>query len=151
MITTRPYYAGSPAPQLREPSAIPTSSMRSPSFMATPPTSSAPSDVSGVSAQLTNIELSSILQGPDFLGYEGNAEVHGHHSSMSPTSPSTYYNHNASTLCNCLRDPSNYQTMLELSLRLRKAAKVLGQYPLHQAGKYCLLNQCLVELDTLTA
>lgn len=40
--------------------------------------------------------------------------------------------------------------MLELSLRLRKAVMVLGQYPLHQADGYCLLNEKLAEFDVLT-
>ncbi|KAF9058784.1 hypothetical protein BDP27DRAFT_1432293 [Rhodocollybia butyracea] len=53
--------------------------------------------------------------------------------------------------CSCLLDLSTYQTMLELSLRLRKAVMVLGQYPLHhQADGYCLLNEKLAEFDILT-
>lgn len=53
--------------------------------------------------------------------------------------------------CSCLSNLPAYQTMLELSLRLHKAAMVLGQYPLHQAGGFCFLNEKLAELDAITA
>lgn len=48
-------------------------------------------------------------------------------------------------------DAHTYQTMLELSLRLRKAAEMLSQYPRHQADGNCMLNRRLVELDTSIA
>lgn len=52
--------------------------------------------------------------------------------------------------CGCLQDPANYQIMLELSLRLRKASDVLGQSPTHRLGEGCCqLHQRILELDLL--
>ncbi|OCH92278.1 hypothetical protein OBBRIDRAFT_459493 [Obba rivulosa] len=50
--------------------------------------------------------------------------------------------------CGCLNDPANYSAVLELSLRLRKAAFILGQYPKHTAGpSHCALSNSISELD----
>jgi len=51
--------------------------------------------------------------------------------------------------CGCLREPSNYHVMLELSLRLRKASDVLSRSPIHRLGGYhfCLLHQTISNLD----
>ncbi|KAE9407343.1 hypothetical protein BT96DRAFT_986640 [Gymnopus androsaceus JB14] len=96
----------------------------------------------------TSIGLSSILpQSPDFIDYEASTDMHQQFSSVEAINSR---HHNMMQPCDCVRDASNYQTMLELSLRLRKAAGILGQYPAHQAGSYCLLHQTLLELDALT-
>ncbi|KAE9402959.1 hypothetical protein BT96DRAFT_990788 [Gymnopus androsaceus JB14] len=90
-------------------------------------------------------------QSPQFSGYEDNAEMDQHLGSVSATFSPYSCNHDTLQPCSCIMDASNYQTMLELSLRLRKATRTLGQYPRHQAGGYCVLNQNLMELDALTA
>ncbi|PPQ67245.1 hypothetical protein CVT25_005829 [Psilocybe cyanescens] len=52
--------------------------------------------------------------------------------------------------CSCLHDPASYNTMLELSLRLRKASDILGQSSSHHNGGYCHLHQRISELDSFT-
>lgn len=131
----------------------------SPSMFTTPATSPSAygtDDASAsASAELTNVDLRSFLTSvPPFIGYEDNVELpQQQFSSGMPATSSSPYHNSTQTVppCNCMNDASNYQTMLELSLRLRKAVGTLSQYPLHQVGGYCLLNQCLVEFDNLTA
>ncbi|TFK44751.1 hypothetical protein BDQ12DRAFT_717903 [Crucibulum laeve] len=50
--------------------------------------------------------------------------------------------------CGCLHESSSYNVVLELSLRLRKAADILARSPSHQLSGGCLLNQRISELDT---
>lgn len=117
---------------------------------ATPPSDNGLSHVTinDGSGELTGMDLSSIFaQGPPFTGYEDNANAHGQYGNNVAATKSPCY---AVQPCNCLLDASNYQTMLELSLRLRRAAGVLEQFPLHKAGGYCHLQQSLSELDSLT-
>jgi|SRR6267142_981441 len=52
--------------------------------------------------------------------------------------------------CGCLTEAANYYAVLELSLRLRRAADVLSRYPLHSEGSTCLLKQRIADLDVLT-
>ncbi|KAK7053334.1 hypothetical protein VNI00_003960 [Paramarasmius palmivorus] len=52
--------------------------------------------------------------------------------------------------CSCLSDTETYNALLELSLRLRKAAQVLGQSRCHRIGSQCALNQRIAELDAYT-
>lgn len=52
--------------------------------------------------------------------------------------------------CGCLTEGSSYNVVLELSLRLRKAADTLSRSAYHYLGSnYCALNQRIMELDTL--
>ncbi|KIK67359.1 hypothetical protein GYMLUDRAFT_37461 [Collybiopsis luxurians FD-317 M1] len=88
-----------------------------------------------------NMDLGSIFDPSQFTGYEDNVNAI-QHSVKSP-----YCNAQS---CNCVLDATTYHAMLELSLRLRRAAGLLAQSPLHQAGGYCLLNQRLAELDAIT-
>ena len=54
--------------------------------------------------------------------------------------------------CGCLNDPATYNAILELSLRLRKAADILGRSTHHAPGtSNCLINQNIVELDRFTS
>ncbi|KAI0300997.1 hypothetical protein B0F90DRAFT_1720780 [Multifurca ochricompacta] len=53
--------------------------------------------------------------------------------------------------CGCLLESANYHAVLELSLRLRHAAEVLNQHPLHSKGSLCLLKQRIAELDAYTS
>lgn len=50
--------------------------------------------------------------------------------------------------CGCLHDPTNYNVVLELSIRLRKAADILARSASHHMGSNCLLNQRISDLDT---
>lgn len=52
--------------------------------------------------------------------------------------------------CACLTDPANYHALLELSLRLRRAADILSQSSHHCGGSYCHLLHRIAELDRLT-
>jgi hypothetical protein len=49
--------------------------------------------------------------------------------------------------CGCLSEAANYHVVLELSLRLRRAAEVLNSHPLHSESSMCLLKQRVAELD----
>ncbi|KAG1732219.1 uncharacterized protein EDB91DRAFT_1206138 [Suillus paluster] len=52
--------------------------------------------------------------------------------------------------CGCLTEGSSYNVVLELSLRLRKAADILNRSAYHHLGSgNCALNQRVMELDTL--
>jgi hypothetical protein len=50
--------------------------------------------------------------------------------------------------CGCLHESTSYNVVLELSLRLRKAADVLARSASHHMGSNCLLNQHIIDLDT---
>lgn len=52
--------------------------------------------------------------------------------------------------CGCLNDSLSYTVVLELSLRLRKAAETLQNSPKHTPGSTCQINQRIAELDRLT-
>ncbi|KAK0241493.1 hypothetical protein EDD85DRAFT_819124 [Armillaria nabsnona] len=49
--------------------------------------------------------------------------------------------------CGCLHEGANYRALLELSLRLRKAADVLARSPRHHLGSNCSLQRRVSELD----
>jgi len=49
--------------------------------------------------------------------------------------------------CGCLSEAANYYAVLELSLRLRRAAEVLNRHPLHGEGSTCPLRQRITDLD----
>ncbi|KAH9052240.1 hypothetical protein EDB87DRAFT_1570638 [Lactarius vividus] len=52
--------------------------------------------------------------------------------------------------CGCLSEVTNYQAVLELSLRLRCAAEALNRHPQHSNSSMCLLKQRIAELDVFT-
>ena len=49
--------------------------------------------------------------------------------------------------CGCLDELQSYNAMLELSLRLRKAADILSRSANHRMGARCLANQRVADLD----
>ncbi|KIJ61316.1 hypothetical protein HYDPIDRAFT_137903 [Hydnomerulius pinastri MD-312] len=51
--------------------------------------------------------------------------------------------------CGCLNEVASYNVVLELSLRLRKAADVLNRSASHRFNSGCMLNQRIAELDNL--
>ncbi|KAG0707333.1 hypothetical protein DFH29DRAFT_896900 [Suillus ampliporus] len=60
------------------------------------------------------------------------------------------YDTSADSHCGCLTEGSSYNVVLELSLRLRKAADILSRSAYHHLGSSnCALNQRVMELDTL--
>lgn len=59
------------------------------------------------------------------------------------------YNTSADGHCGCLTEGSSYNVILELSLRLRKAADILSRSAYHSLGSNCTLNQQVMELDAL--
>ncbi|KAG1775449.1 hypothetical protein EV702DRAFT_1199472 [Suillus placidus] len=60
------------------------------------------------------------------------------------------YDASAHGHCGCLTEGSSYNVVLELSLRLRKAADILSRSAYHYLGSdNCALNQRIMELDTL--
>ncbi|KAF7782593.1 transcriptional regulator family: Fungal Specific TF [Agaricus bisporus var. burnettii] len=63
----------------------------------------------------------------------------------------SYFPRSNARACGCLHDRSAYNVLLELSLRLRKAAEILSHSESHQLGRQCPLNQRIVELDTFTS
>ncbi|KAI0769716.1 hypothetical protein BD413DRAFT_613740 [Trametes elegans] len=52
--------------------------------------------------------------------------------------------------CGCLNDHTSYNTVLELSLRLRRATEVLSRYACHGAQSGCRLHRGISELDRFT-
>ncbi|KAH9948548.1 hypothetical protein B0H21DRAFT_777789 [Amylocystis lapponica] len=67
----------------------------------------------------------------NFVGYDGDCN-----------------NNRIADHCGCLNDPASYNVVLELSLRLRKAAELLGQSSRHvSCPSTCILNQSIAELD----
>ncbi|KAF9012374.1 hypothetical protein BDQ17DRAFT_1232530 [Cyathus striatus] len=51
--------------------------------------------------------------------------------------------------CGCLHETASYNAVLELSLRLRKAADILARSSIHHMGPACPLQRQIVELDAL--
>ncbi|KAI0250366.1 hypothetical protein BJV78DRAFT_1220219, partial [Lactifluus subvellereus] len=49
--------------------------------------------------------------------------------------------------CGCLSDAVGYRAVLELFLRLRRAAEVLSRHPVHHVSSTCFLKQRIMELD----
>ncbi|PPQ63993.1 hypothetical protein CVT24_009422 [Panaeolus cyanescens] len=81
-----------------------------------------------------------------FLSYPG---LLGCHESQF-TSPADRFSKSGTNHCGCLHEAASYNTMLELSLRLRKASDVLSRLPHHQLGNMCHLHQRIAELDSFT-
>ncbi|KAJ7622897.1 hypothetical protein DFH06DRAFT_760176 [Mycena polygramma] len=50
--------------------------------------------------------------------------------------------------CGCMTESACYNTVLELSLRLRKAADVLARSPSHSSHSDCPLNNHISDLDS---
>lgn len=91
--------------------------------------------------QIQDYDLASM-----FLNYPGVMGVHdGSFTQMPEPMCNKITGH-----CGCIHDSTNYNNMLELSLRLRKAADVLSRSPTHQMGGFCPLQQRISELDSFT-
>ncbi|KAJ3724555.1 hypothetical protein C8R42DRAFT_662149 [Lentinula raphanica] len=132
--------------------ALSTSPPSSPSSAVTPS-----SDISASPLAVVNDDPTKFLDldldifahsSAPFTGYnENNIEMNQQFPGLGVVKPP----YPAAQPCNCIMEASNYHTMLELSLRLRKAATILARSPHHhQPGIHCLLNERLSELDALT-
>ena len=66
------------------------------------------------------------------------------------TNSSRYYYGSEASQCGCLAHAAIYNVVLELSLRLRKAAETLVRHPAHTHGSACMLQQRITELDAFT-
>ena len=53
--------------------------------------------------------------------------------------------------CGCLHDHASYSTVLELSLRLRRATDILSRYAKHDArSSKCKIHKSISDLDRFT-
>jgi hypothetical protein len=52
-------------------------------------------------------------------------------------------------VCPCIMEPPSYHALLELSLRLRRAADIISLSAHHLGGTSCFLLQRIIEVDTL--
>ena len=52
--------------------------------------------------------------------------------------------------CGCLHDHASYNTVLELSLRLRRATDILSRYAKHSARTECKIHKSISDLDRFT-
>ncbi|KAG1808263.1 uncharacterized protein BJ212DRAFT_1280990 [Suillus subaureus] len=97
-------------------------------------------------------DLASIFMSyPGLIGCEDNL---GHNVITGHLDDTCRSNHcrniSAHSHCGCLTEGSSYNVVLELSLRLRKAADILSRSAYHHLGSNnCALNQRIMELDGL--
>ncbi|KAI9569617.1 hypothetical protein HD554DRAFT_2204380 [Boletus coccyginus] len=102
---------------------------------------------------LTNdIDLASLFMTyPDLLacdegsGQVDQANTHGQH--VDPRSIKYHHGQFLDGHCDCLNEAASYNVVLELSLRLRKAADILSCSANHRFNNGCPLNQRIVDLD----
>ncbi|RPD74194.1 hypothetical protein L226DRAFT_509362 [Lentinus tigrinus ALCF2SS1-7] len=59
-------------------------------------------------------------------------------------------NHLSDEHCGCLHDHTSYSTVLELSLRLRRATEILSRYAKHSARSDCKVHKGISDLDRFT-
>ena len=114
--------------------------------------------VAGDQPLSNEIDLASLFMSyPDILGCdEGTGHVdralraNTHSQHVDPRSMK--YNHGQllDGHCGCLNEAASYNVLLELSLRLRKAADILSHSGNHRFNNGCQLNQRIVELDAFT-
>ncbi|KAI0745354.1 hypothetical protein C8Q76DRAFT_638932 [Earliella scabrosa] len=69
---------------------------------------------------------------------------------LAPHSPETCSNHRSDDHCGCLHDHASYSTVLELSLRLRRATEILSRYAKHSTRSDCKVHKGISELDRFT-
>lgn len=88
---------------------------------------------------------------PGLIGCDdslGHNVINDHHDNACR--PKHCYDTSAHSHCGCLTEGSSYNVVLELSLRLRKAADILSRSAYHHLGSNnCSLNQRIMELDAL--
>ncbi|KAH0827822.1 hypothetical protein J3R83DRAFT_3447 [Lanmaoa asiatica] len=148
-ISTSPYY---PYFDIHSPSSAPSTGIVTPTEE---PHLQMQTSVAG-DQQLTNdIDLAPLfISCPDLLSCDkgtGPADgvfwVNAHNQHVDPRSMK--YNHGQllDGHCGCLNEVASYNVVLELSLRLRKAANILSHSANHRFNTGCPLNQGIVDLD----
>ncbi|CDO74454.1 hypothetical protein BN946_scf184979.g9 [Trametes cinnabarina] len=136
-----------------------TSPFGSPSPLVTP-TSELPSPTdpyTGTTSDLINsmldsdYDLSSILSSCRAGNHDpsGDAYLNNMLETLL-TAPDACPSGHSQDHCGCLNDHKSYNTVLELSLRLRRATQVLAQYANHGAQSDCKVHQRISELDRFT-
>ncbi|EGN99876.1 hypothetical protein SERLA73DRAFT_72658 [Serpula lacrymans var. lacrymans S7.3] len=166
LATLATSYPSSVLPQLSSDNSTHSSSY--PSFfsrsspLSTPsPSTMTPTDefsrsqvmIAGEQSLPRDFDLASIFMSyPGLMGCDGG--VFGHVDPMKDNQiedmcSKQQHNHSLDGHCGCLNESSGYSVVLELSLRLRKAADVLSRSANHRMGSGCLLNQRIAELDGL--
>ncbi|KAM5531669.1 hypothetical protein V8D89_014658 [Ganoderma adspersum] len=136
------------------------SSVSSPSPLHTPsPTPQSPVDSSlpsgaEVAALLSNphYDLSSLLGSYQFSNGPGidDALFGDMLDPMLPATPEVCMHHRSDEHCGCLNDHTSYHTVLELSLRLRRATEILSRYAKHHPQSDCRVHKEISELDRFT-
>ncbi|KAI1784093.1 hypothetical protein LXA43DRAFT_1044001 [Ganoderma leucocontextum] len=136
------------------------SSVGSPSPLHTPsPTPQSPVDAclpptSDVAALLSNpnYDLSSLLASYQFSNGPGidDALFGDMLDPMLPAPQEVCMHHRSDEHCGCLNDHTSYHTVLELSLRLRRATEILSRYAKHHPQSDCRVHKEISELDRFT-
>lgn len=105
----------------------------------------------------TDFDFASIFMTyPDLISSCGKG---GHHTSQhhaphhAKADPAGHYVafQSEGEQCGCLNESLSYQAVLELSLRLRKAADLLSRSAYHHMGTQCTLNKRISDLDVFAA
>lgn len=133
-----------PRGNLRRSSPISPQSPLSPALMT--PTDEYPPNVD-ISNLSQDFDMASMfLSYPGLLGCEEPS-----YSALLKDSQHTesLFNMHYDSHCGCLHESSCYNVVLELSLRLRKAADILAHSSSHHIGTPCTLNQRVSQLDML--
>ncbi|KAG2079002.1 hypothetical protein BDR04DRAFT_997788 [Suillus decipiens] len=96
-------------------------------------------------------ELDFLMSYSGLIGCEDNLGYNIINGHLDDTYLSEHcYGTSAHSYCGCLTEGSSYNVVLELSLRLRKAADILKRSAYHHLGSNnCALNQRIMELDSL--
>ncbi|KAG2368030.1 hypothetical protein BDR07DRAFT_1391726 [Suillus spraguei] len=137
-----PYFSSSPTPL----------SIPSPMMMPTDEHANTRALVSGEKSLAGELDFASILMSySGLIGCEDNLGYNIINGHLDDTYRSEHcYDTSAHSYCGCLTEGSSYNAVLELSLRLRKAANILSRSAYHHLGSNnCALNQRIVELDGL--
>lgn len=99
---------------------------------------------------LTNdIDLASLFMTyPDLLACDGGSgQVDQANTRDEYADPRSIKYHHGNGHCDCLNEAASYNVVLELSIRLRKAADILSCSANHRFNNGCPLNQRIVDLD----
>ena len=135
----------------------PASSSSSSSGLSTPLSASSPSPVAFGPVDDTSYDLSSLLSScyPGGAGLDGALDnlfdglIRSDGLGIANSEPCVV--HSDTTHCGCLGEPGSYNIVLELSLRLRRAAETLAHYSKHHSSaSHCQIHQRIADLDRYT-
>ncbi len=133
------------------------SSYNSPSPLDTPsPLTLTPVEVAGdggydLASLLSSCYSEGGLEGALESIFDGFIQTDGLSSLSGPDPCLMHHDHtHIDGHCGCLGDASSYNVVLELSLRLRRAAETLGHFSKHQSSSSCPIHQRIADLDRYT-